>query len=155
MRFYNYYIFYNNYKMNIIKKQDLEFGELNENKILIILQKFFNSDSLIKTNNFNSYDYIDKKNKIIIELKSRRVFKNQYSDSMIGLNKITVGFKHIKNGYKVYLCFLFKDHLSYYKLDEETYKKEWQREGGRNDRNCNERSLLYTYIPIKLLTDIN
>jgi len=141
--------------MNIKKLEDLKFGLKNEEKILTIIRKYFKSNTIFKTTyTYDQYDFIDKKNKIIIELKSRRIKKLQYHDIMIGLNKITEGFKHIKNGYTTYLFFSFTDTISFYELNSKTYKKSWERIGGRIDRNKNEICKC-SYIPTTELIDIN
>jgi hypothetical protein len=122
--------------------------------VLKLLQKHFNSETIIKTaDKYNPYDYIDKKNKIMIELKSRRIKKLQYPDTMIGLNKINKGFKHIDNDYKVYLCWSYTDGLAYYELCRGSYKKEWERIGGRCDRGEDER-VMCSFIPTDLMIDI-
>jgi hypothetical protein len=136
------------------RQKDLNFGQKFENVNLEILSKYFKCDELMKTiNSRDPFDYIDKKNKVIIELKARRNTKEKYYDTMIGHNKILSGFKHIQNGYKVYLCFQFTDGLFYYQLNEETYDKSFIRAGGRCDRGSFEINQYY-YIPNKILTKI-
>lgn len=140
--------------MNIKKIEDLKFGFSNEDKLLEVFRKYFKSETLEKTKRkYDQYDYIDVDKKIIIELKSRRIRKLQYPDIMIGLNKIVEGFKHIENGYRVYLCWSFTDKLSHYELSEDTYNKDWERMGGRYDRGINEQCIV-SYIPTKLMVDI-
>jgi len=141
--------------MNSKKSQDLKFGSANEKKLLEVFRQYFKSDTINKTTDcYDQYDYIDTKNKIIIELKSRRIRKLQYPDTMIGLNKITEGFKHIKNGYTVYLCWSYTDGLSFYELTKDTYNTNWERMGGRWDRGINERCMC-CFIPTNIMTDIN
>ena len=141
--------------MNIKQKSDLLFGLSNENKMLTILRKHFDSKSIKKTiDKYNPYDYIDKKNKIMIELKSRRIRKLQYPDTMIGLNKIMEGFKHIDNGYKVFLCWSYTDGIGCYELSKDTYNKDWERMGGRCDRGKDERNMC-CFIPTDLMNEIN
>jgi len=136
------------------RQKDLNFGEKSEKLNLDILSKHFKCDEMKETVGYhNPYDFIDEKNKVIIELKSRRNTKEQYYDTMIGHNKILTGFKHIKNGYKVYLCFQFTNGLFYYQLDEKTYNENWVRLGGRRDRGSIESSQ-YCFIPNKILTQI-
>jgi hypothetical protein len=136
------------------RQKDLNFGQNFENVNLEILSKYFKCDELMKTKSSRDpFDYIDKKNKVIIELKARRNTKEQYYDTMIGHNKIITGFNHIKNGYKVYLCFQFTDGLFYYELNEDTYDNNWVRTGGRRDRGSVEINQ-YCYVPNKILTKI-
>jgi len=136
------------------QEKDLDFGEKYEKLNLSILSKYFECDELKTTEGYrNPYDYIDKKKRVIIELKSRRNTKERYYDTMIGYNKILTGFIHIRNRYKVYLCFQFTNGLFYYQLDDKTYDTKWIRVGGRSDRGTLEINQ-YCYIPNKILTKI-
>jgi hypothetical protein len=135
-------------------QKDLNFGAKFEKKNLNVFRKYFKCDELMKTiSSRDPFDYIDKKNKVIIELKSRRNTKEQYYDTMIGHNKILNGFNHIKNGYKVYLAFQFTNGLFYCQLSKDTYNKSSIRKGGRTDRGSFEINE-YCYMPTDLLTKI-
>ena len=141
--------------MNSKKSQDLKFGSDNEKKLLEIFRQYFKSDTLNKTTNcYDQYDFIDTKNKIIIELKSRRIRKLQYYDVMIGYNKIENGFKHIDKGYRVFLCWSFIDNLCVHELTKENFNKSWLKIGGRWDRGSDETNMCY-FVPTKEMTDIN
>lgn len=132
------------------KKKDLEFGEKSEKLNINILSNFFNCNLVNTEGNRNPFDFVDEEKKVFIELKSRRNTKDKYADTMVGTNKINTGFKHINNEYKVYFCFQFTDGLYYYQLDEKTYKKTWERAGGRRDRGRFEINQ-YSYIPTNIL----
>ena len=131
---------------------DLTYGLKNENKIQNILEKYFNV-KLTKTEQFDEFDYINKEQKILIELKSRRNTKTKYYDTMIGYNKVITGLKKIKEeNYKVYFCFNFTDYLCYFEL---TLNNELNvRNGGRKDRGYSEIKK-YTYIPYTILKNIH
>lgn len=136
------------------KKQDLIFGEKFEKLNLDILSEYYKCDELKETEgDRDPFDYIDTKNKVIIELKSRRNTKEQYYDTMVGNNKILTGLNLIKKGFKVYFCFQFTDGLFYYELTDETHNKTWIRAGGRKDRGSYEINQYY-FIPNKILTKI-
>lgn len=136
------------------KTEDLNFGFKNEQIVLTKLRDYFKSKTINKTiKKMDTFDFIDTDNKMIFELKSRRINKNQYNDTMIGYNKIVDGFKHIENGYKVYLCWKYLDKLSYYQLTKDSYNKEWVRMGGRVDRGKDERHMCY-FVPTKEMIDI-
>ena len=118
-----------------------------------ILEKFFNIKLETPTNKFSTYDYFTEDKKIWFELKSRRTYKTQYPDVMIGANKINKGLKLIENGCDVYICWKFIDKLCYYKLDKSTLNEGWKRQGGRTDRGKDEIEALY-YIPTDNMVDI-
>jgi len=136
------------------QKKDLDFGKKFENLNITILSDFFNCDLIETKGHRNAFDFIDEKQQIIIELKSRRNTKDKYPTTMVGTNKVVAGLKHIENGYKVYFCFQFTDGLFYYQLDDKTYEKSWERAGGRRDRGRPEINQ-YSYIPTNLLNKIS
>ena len=119
-------MFYN-YKL----KKDLDYGNMKEIKLKKPLENHYNI-KLQKTSPFYEFDYINKKNKILIEIKSRRISKTQYHETMVGYNKILKGFKMIKQGYKVYFCFGFTDFTCGFELKEDSILNI--RDGGRTDR---------------------
>jgi very-short-patch-repair endonuclease len=147
---YNMCIYYNR-GMNKKKQEDIEFGN-NEEKINIVkLNQHFKINLHYRCAG-SVLDFIDVDNKIIIELKGRRVMKNQHHDTIIGMNKIYNSIDYIKNGYTIYYAFSFIDKLCYYKFDG-IINNKWNREGGRCDRGKDEYNNYY-HIPIKLLIDI-
>ena len=79
--------------MNNLIKNDLNFGLNSEKIILEIIKKKFNNN-IIQTNKYDIFDFYDDENKIYFELKTRKCSKNQYLDSMIGLNKINYASKN-------------------------------------------------------------
>jgi len=140
--------------MNEKQQNDIQFGENSEKKNINILSDFFDCELKETDGVRNAYDFIDEKQQIIIELKSRRNNIDKYPTTMVGTNKVVAGFKHIENGYKVFFAFQFIDGLFYYQLDDKTYQKSWERSGGRRDRGRAEYNL-YTYIPTNLLNKIS
>ena len=139
--------------MSIQKKKDLKFGLQSERKIKPILEEHFKLSLKKSANKYSVYDYFTEDKKVYFELKSRRIHKNQYRDVMVGANKINAGLKLIEEGCDVYICWKFTDKLCYYKIDKNTLKDEWKREGGRWDRGRDEIDMLY-YIPTNNMTDI-
>ena len=137
---------------NQLLKKDLKFGDKKENSLIPQINKYFNCN-VIKTKPFYEFDFIDKKLKLLFEVKGRRNDKNKYYDTMIGANKITEGFKMIKEGYKVYFVFDFTDFTSYYELSETSINKNWYRQGGRQDRGKDEIKK-YCFIPNHLLINL-
>jgi hypothetical protein len=130
---------------------DLIFGDNIEKQCIIKFNEYFKC-SLQKISKCSIIDFIDEDNKIVIELKGRRVKKHQYIDTMIGTNKLIESDKYIKLGYTVYFAFSFTDKLCYYQYNG-TINKSWCRNGGRCDRGRDEYNQYYN-IPCKLLKDI-
>lgn len=98
------------------------------------------------------------------ELKSRDVSINDFTETMIGYNKIEEGFKklnwfkdHMPN-YKVYLWFAFKEGLFVWELNETNYKLNGgdtqKRIGGTSNRGWNDYKDHY-YIKKEFLVKIN
>ena len=139
--------------MSIQKNKDLKFGSKNEKKVQPILEEHFKLKLQKAKDKYSVYDYFTKDKKIYFELKSRRIYKNQYRDVMVGANKINRGLKLIDEGCDVYICWKFTDKLCYCKIDKDTLKEEWKREGGRWDRGENEVNMMY-FIPTINMIDI-
>jgi hypothetical protein len=136
--------------MNQKKINDLKFGDKQEKNLINTIQQEFKT-VLSKTKNFNTFDYENRKEKILIELKSRRINKNKYTDTLIGYNKVKSGLDKIKEGYRIIFIFSFIDNLCYYELSKEI-NISWIRKGGRTDRGKDEIKEYY-YIPINKLID--
>ena len=131
---------------------DVDYGLENERNCQSKIENFFN-EKIIKLDYYNDFDFTNKNNNLLIELKSRRCKIDEYEDTMISISKINKAKKIIKNkNTKIDIYFFFyyiKDELYYWKYDEKIIL--------RIDNNCNYRGIRkpYTYIPTKLLTKIN
>jgi len=132
-------------------KEDFDFGIQSEDKNLELLQTYFKC-KLVKTDPMDTFDFIDKDKKILIELKTRKNKLKKYPTTMIGYNKILKAVEKIKEGYAIYFCFQFVDYLTYYKFEEDNTK--WRSIGGRGDRGREEYKQYY-YIPVNKLKSIN
>jgi len=139
--------------MNIIKKQDLEFGSKSEKKVVEVLEEYFKtilfSNPKYHTTDFSNEDFE-------IELKSRNNKYKTYPTTMIGQNKIAFMEKHLDKKRCIF-CFQFTDGLYYIELTKELIKEKFiqNENGGREDRGKNEfKNKGYCYIPIKELTKI-
>jgi len=132
-------------------KEDVEFGNNSENTNIKILNEYFKIN-LQQRKAYTILDFIDIDNKIIIELKGRRVNKNDYKDTIISVTKINNSLNYLKDGYKIYFAFSFLDKLCYYEFDG-IINKKWIKINGRCDRGKNEYNNYY-HIPCKLLKEI-
>ena len=141
--------------MNKRKQKDLEFGNTYERKVIEWLNKNTYKDNPLSfyKNPFNVMDMCNSTN--ILELKTRRIFHNQYPDLMIGLNKIEEAENSDDNATYTML-FLCKDGL--YGWDCVDGKSYEVRMGGRCDRGRDERKIC-AFIPSEdlqlITTDIN
>ena len=131
----------------ILLKRYIDYGTFEEKALLVsTLKEKFNKE-IIKGEWFDFFDYRSIDNLYLIELKSRRCVVNQYSDTMVGLNKIEYARKVYPN-VQCFFLFNFSNGLYMYKFDPEDnllYKL-----GGRNDRGVSELRP-YEFIPISLL----
>jgi hypothetical protein len=102
-------------------KNDLAFGRANEQTIIGILNKHFNTEfkstkDLYHTN-YYPYDFEDEK-KVFIEYKSRRNTYSAYPTTLIPKSKTDV------TGYSRYvLCFGFTDGNYFIEYDAERFSK--------------------------------
>ena len=141
----------NEFDKNDIKNEDIKFGLGNEDSVKPHLERYLKT-KLTKTEQYDTFDYENEDGSIKVELKSRRVNKNAYEDTMIGYNKVSASQKLVKKGCKIYFCFSFKDSLCIYNY-KKTYEK-YIRRGGRTDRGRDENEKHY-YIPIRKLKNIS
>lgn len=141
---------YNNNQNHI---NDVLFGGNSENKIKPLLEKYLNV-KLDHSDDFSTFDFYNKKERIYIELKSRRNTKYQYSTTMMPNNKHTISMNYLNSGKAehIYYVFNFTDTLCIYKLniDDAFISKV----GGTNRRGISEYKQ-HIYIPVIGLTDIN
>lgn len=131
---------------------ELEWGLKQEKIVKPQLENYFKIP-LKKTGDKDTFDFINEKNKVLIELKSRRNTKNKYSTTMIGDNKWEKSIEKLDEGWTIYYVFNFTDCLCYYKFLKENIDKVKKSVGGRCDRGKKEFKY-YRYIPISYLTEI-
>ena len=133
------------------QSRDLTYGLQKEVKIKPLFEKHFGI-KFAKLDKYNTFDFSSVDKKILIELKSRRVDKNQYPSTMVGYNKIKKAVQNLAQGREVYFTFAFKDYICYYKFEE--VNKSWIRDGGRCDRGKQEIKPYY-YIPTEELKEFD
>lgn len=128
------------------KKQiDIERGLKAESDLYETLKQKFDRD-IVRTGKYDRFDYQSKNCKI--ELKDRNNYKNKYSTTMVGLNKVDICLAHPDLDY--YFVFNFIDGPYYWKFNKTEYDSFYKGEGGRSDRGFYERSS-YLYIPVNRL----
>ena len=96
-------------------------GRKIEDETLPLINKHYGCNFERNENNiFDILDFKDDEKKKIVEIKGRRIKSTQYSETIITASKITAGFQHIDQGYKVFLIFVFTDKIFEYELKEDS-----------------------------------
>jgi hypothetical protein len=133
----------------LVKLNDLNYGVKKEVELLEKFRSKFSND-LELTDKYFVFDY--ECESCFVELKSRRVTKDKYPDTMIGKNKLDYA-EHANRA--VYFCFDFTDGLYYWKFNPDDFKNDNVnfRVGGRCDRGKYEYKD-YAYIKTSILQKI-
>ena len=127
---------------------DHQFGIASEIRLLPVLQRYFNDDTIERIKNPRaSFDYSGE-NKFI-ELKTRRCLSITYPDTIIPASK----FKNIQPDINYYFVFKFTDKLLYCRYDPFHFSGFQQRENCILDRGRVEKQLYY-HIPINFLKEL-
>jgi hypothetical protein len=137
--------------MHYYKKSN-ETGRLNEVECLPLIAAHLGIE-LKLTDKSNTFEFVSKENKVLVELKSRTCKKDTYSTTMIGMNKVLKSQELVGHGWKIYYFFKFTDGLYYTRYSN--LLQYSVNAGFRYDRPetvCNPMS--YAYIDVDLLTKI-
>ena len=136
--------------MNAIKQADLTFGLNYEKKFQPIIEELF-CMKFKKMGYYSQMDFINRENKILVEVKNRRIRHNSFNEIMIGKNKIEKARKMKNDGFRTFIFWNFKDGLYFYEPKEKDEGGMYLADGGTSRRGENEIKLCY-YIPHSLLT---
>jgi hypothetical protein len=123
---------------------DRRFGAEGEKIVLELIQKHISPTIEAAPNKFSPYDFVDKKEGIYYELKSRRCMSSEYDTTLLPANKILKPFCKQK------FLFNFTDGLFYIDYEEEAfrlYKTAPFMRGGRG--GITDKQAEYVYIPVK------
>ena len=125
---------------------DYEFGKKEEELCLPILKRYCKGIKLNK-DKFNRWDA--ENTKTVLEIKSRKMFSNEYKETMISSKKIAKGLQETR---QVGFIFNFFDGIYFIELSEKfkTYPQKLMKVKDRN--GINENWEYKTFIPIKDLT---
>jgi len=127
-------------------KQLWELGQKIEDETLPKINKYYNCDFKRNENDiFDVFDFKDDENKVIVEIKGRRIPSTQYKETIITASKVTNGFMKIDEGYRVYFVFVFTDKVMEIELKEDA---EFQ------CKFTGTNSIMHYLIPIDSLTEI-
>ena len=103
--------------MNIVKKNDLNYGHTMEQLAQPKLEEYFGK--LINNNIRNRFHPIDFKNKSFgVEYKRRRCKFGKYPSAMLNFSKIEKGIEYRDKGKQVYYVWQYDDDWYYWKLDD-------------------------------------
>jgi len=97
-----------------------KYGQEIEDRVMPIVNQIFNCDFKKNENDkFDILDFKDQNNKIIVEVKGRKVKSTQWDKTLVTASKVTEGFHQIDQGYRVFFVFAFTDKLMKYELKED------------------------------------
>jgi len=123
-----------------------DIGQKIEDNTLPKINKYYNCNFKRNDNNiFDIFDFKDDDNKVIVEVKGRRIASTEFKDTIITASKVTNGFMKLDEGYKVYFVFVFTDKTLQMELKEDC------------DFQCKitgTNSIKHFMIPIDSLTEI-
>jgi len=138
---------------DVIKFNQEQFGEKNETDFYNLLKQSGISNNITQTDKYSPYDFkIKLNNKIIyIELKSRKISKEQYDTTILALNKVNYFIDIPKRNKFYYAIFGFmteNKEMEYYyiKYDKDLFNS-YEKQFIFNKEHYN--------IPIKDLTEIS
>ena len=145
----------------ILDKGYENMGYMNEKLYKPIISKLYGN--VIKTNyRYSRVDFLGKD--FCGELKSRNLSIDDFTETMIGYNKIVKGFKNIdlyketKPNYKIYFWFSFKEGLYVWELNKENYElnggDKQKQMGGTSNRGYRDYKEHY-FIKTEFLTKID
>ena len=102
-------------------ERDLNFGIGEEETLKPQLEKWIGG-SIKKLDEMNLFDFELEEQKILIELKSRRITHNKYTTALIGQNKVNLAVEKQKEGYEIFFVFNYVDGIYFVKFHNEMVK---------------------------------
>tara|TARA_R100000654_G_scaffold26188_2_gene49717 strand:- start:238 stop:681 length:444 start_codon:yes stop_codon:yes gene_type:complete len=134
-------------KNNKFNKKLWTLGNKIEDEIKPQLELFLGEELFRSDDIFDIMDFKSKDNKLVVEIKGRRVSSKQYDTTIITCGKIIEAEKLmcIDEETKVYLFFVFTDCVKYIQLPKE--RPNW------NCKHTGTNHIPHFLIPINELTD--
>ena len=142
-----------NYYHSVCEK-DRRLGFTGEEKVKPFLDDYFDAQFIEDKTRWRSYDFIDTKKKIVLEMKTRRVSVDQYDTTCINIKKYYTMLKFLERGYTCYFIFKFTDGVYYFPVVESLPDSIEIREIRDTRRGCIELQK-GLYIPTGLLVKMN
>lgn len=134
--------------------EDRRYGDVYEKRFETLINNWCNCKFNGGTTGWEQIDFINKENKIGIEIKRRRIRKFQYPTIMISYSKYTAARKLMLKGYKVYFFWKFTDRLCFWQVPTIIPPTIKIRNGGTFRRGYDETNDCM-YIPMEDLNDFN
>lgn len=136
-------------------KKDLEFWERSEENIGDMFVKLGRRIERTEGTDILDFKLIDKKGREVwMELKTRRCKKDDYPDSMIGMNKVVEAFKRYDKSW-LYTIFLFKFTDWLYYVNPFFVLPRFDYKAWRWDRGWFDKKKWYAYYNVSDLKLIN
>jgi len=139
---------WNNEKCNA----DRKLGDATERYFLPILNSWFNTKFDIDKSGWRVFDLIDSRNKIAVEIKTRRCKSDKFHHTMIGESKWKESRKLGLKGYKTYLFIKFTDCIKFMQFPVMLQDGMFIKEGGCYHRGRPELKN-HLYIPMEYFED--
>ena len=130
------------YNKNVRKlnKIDYQFGFKKEQELKNKIEEILKC-SLEETSRYNSFDFINTLLKMFVELKSRRISKEQYSTTFVNYQKIEKINKMDCNN-NFYFFFNYTNGLYYIKYDKELFDTFETKDTFLQKRRCSLKNIL-------------
>ena len=132
---------------------DRRMGDTTERYFLPRLNNWFNTKFDDDKTGWRVFDLMDTKNKIGVELKTRRCSSKAYENTMIGRSKWNESRRLAVKGYKTYLFIKFTDGVKFFQFPIMLQDGMFIKDGGCYNRGKPEIKE-HLYIPMKLFNDI-
>lgn len=123
-----------------LNKEDYSFGLKNERELKNKIEEILKC-KLVETSRYNSFDFVNALLKLYIELKSRRISKEQYSTTFVNYRKIEKINKMDSNN-NFYFFFNYTNGLYYIKYDKELFDSFEKKDTFLQKRRCLLKNLL-------------
>ena len=134
----------------MLVKADFDYGIISEKKNIDILTDFFKTKLIKDPFRYASFDFHNEDKSMYLELKSRKINKNQYPTTVISQLKIDSIIKENIQTRKYYFVFKYLDALCYIEYDKEVFKDfkvdDTYLQRGYKEKVC--------YIPVNKLKEI-
>jgi len=134
----------------MLVKADFDYGIISEKKNIDILTDFFKTKLIKDPFRYAPFDFHNEEKSMYLELKSRKINKNQYPTTIISQLKIDSIIKENIATRKYYFVFKYLDALCYIEYDKEVFKDfkvdDTYLQRGYKEKVC--------YIPVNKLKEI-
>ena len=131
-------------KVNVSK--DLQWGLRKEQQVIDHIGEELGKE-FEKLGKFDHFDYLGYRNgkQCYVEIKSRRISKDAYEETIVPASKVSKAIELIGMGHKVFFVISFTDAICYLDMANASFKLGYN---ARTDRGALELNH-YAFIPLK------